>query len=211
MPSPFQYACFVSYCHGQHALVKTFVQQFKQALEAELEPLLEHGVYIDFERLEPGFRYNDELGVAICRSLCMVVIYSPTYEDSPYCLREFEAMVRLESQRVQRLPGAGQRRGLIIPVVLRGADSVPPQIRQSRHYLDFSQFSLASAEILRHPEYAAAMQRIASTIYEHHLAFRDAGVDVCEACDQFRLPAPDEVPPWRAGARPWPPAFPSRS
>ena len=71
MPQPFKYACFVSYCHGQYALVKGFIDQFKTALKAELEPFLDEEVFIDEDRLKPGFKYDEALAQAICQSACM--------------------------------------------------------------------------------------------------------------------------------------------
>ena len=76
----FRYACFVSYCHGQHELMKGFIDQLKTALKAELELLMNEELYIDEERLSPGYRYNEELARAICQSVCMIVVYSPKYE-----------------------------------------------------------------------------------------------------------------------------------
>ena len=33
----FKHACFISYCHGQHDLIKGFIDQLKSALKAELK------------------------------------------------------------------------------------------------------------------------------------------------------------------------------
>src|SRR5713101_965974 len=122
----FKYACFISYCHGQYDLVKGFMDQLKAALKSELEPLLDEQVYIDEERLKPGYSYNEELAKAICQSVCMIVVYSPKYERHEYCVREFEGMEQLEKQRRHLLGAAGDdARGFIIPIVLRGDDDVP--------------------------------------------------------------------------------------
>ena len=126
MPQGFKYACFVSYCHGQHDLVKSFIEQLKTALKSELDALLDEELYIDEERLQPGFRYNEALAQAICQSVCMIVVYSPRYERHEYCMREYEAMVKLEEGRRKLLGPAGRGRGFIIPVILRGGDDVPP-------------------------------------------------------------------------------------
>ncbi len=68
------YACFVSYCHGQYDLVKGFIDQLKTALKSELDALMDEELYIDEERLRPGYHYNEELARAICQSVCMVVV-----------------------------------------------------------------------------------------------------------------------------------------
>ena len=100
MTAGFKYACFISYSHGEQELVKGFIDQFKAALKAYLEPWMEEEVYVDVDRLKAGFKYNEALAKAICQSVCMVVVYSPVYERRSYCGREYEAMERLEIRRL---------------------------------------------------------------------------------------------------------------
>jgi hypothetical protein len=194
----FKYACFVSYCHGQYELVKTFMDQLKAALKAELEPLLDEEVYVDEERLRSGYHYNEELAKAICQSVCMIVVYSPRYERHEYCIREFEGMELLETRRRELLGLSGDlARGFIIPVILRGGDDVPNRIKQHKHYSDFSKFSLASTDIIRNPEYVEEIRKIASVIYERYKVFRTIGTDPCASCDAFQLPRASDVVAWR--------------
>jgi hypothetical protein len=194
----FKYACFISYCHGQHDLVKGFIDQLKAALKSELEPLLDEGVYIDEERLKPGFKYNEALAKAICQSICMVVVYSPKYTRHEYCVREFEGMEKLEQQRLKLLgASSGDERGFIIPIVLRGGDEVPERITRNRHYANFSHFSLASPDIVRNPEYIAEIRKIADVIYERYKAFTHTSTDPCTICSSFSLPPAAEVVAWR--------------
>jgi hypothetical protein len=197
MPETFKYACFVSYCHGQYDLVKSFIDQLKAALKSELEPLLDEELFIDEERLKPGFLYNDELAKAICQSVCMVVVYSPRYERHEYCVREYEAMAKLEETRLTMLRPEARGRGLIIPVILRGGDDIPPRIKQGRHYADFSRFTLATPRLASNPDYVEEIRKIAQVIYESSNAFRAAGADPCHDCLTFALPAAADVTAWR--------------
>ena len=213
MPCGFRYACFISYSHGEQALVQGFIDQFKSALKAYLEPFMDEEVFVDIDRLKVGFRYNEALAHAICQSVCMVVVYSPVYERRPYCGREFEAMVRLEQKRLALLAGGSGSRGLIIPVVLRGFAQLPPRIQQGRQAIDFSHFTLATPEMSRNPDFVARIQEIAEQIYDHFTAFSAVAADPCAECADFRLPAEHEVGPWRPQAAPavqWQPAFPNR-
>jgi hypothetical protein len=65
---PIKYSCFISYAHGQEELMRTFVDELKDALKSSLEPYLDEEVYIDEERLRPGFRFNEALARAICEA-----------------------------------------------------------------------------------------------------------------------------------------------
>ncbi len=193
----FQHACFISYCHGQHDLVKSFMDQFVKALQDELDVVMDERVYIDVDRLRPGYTYNEELGDAICRSACMIVVYSPKYERHPYCGREYEAMERLEQGRLARLALSGRKPSLIIPVVLRGFENLPPRIAGRRQAVDFSRFTLAVPELARNPEYVGKIREIAEVIQAHCELFDAAGGDPCAVCAEFSMPAESELAPWR--------------
>lgn len=213
MSSGFKYACFISYSHGQQDLVKGFIDQFKAALKAYLEPFMDEEVYVDVDRLKAGFKYNEALAQAICQSVCMVVIYSPVYERRTYCGREYEAMERLEAKRLGVLAGTGSSKGLIIPVVLRGFKQLPARIQQWRQAIDFSHFTLATQEMSRNPDFVERIQEIAQQIFEHFTAFSAAGDDPCQECLAFSLPDAADVAPWRPQAvvpTPWQPSFPNR-
>ena len=193
----FKYACFVSYCHGQYELMTSFIDQLKGALDAYLDPLLDEGVFIDTGRLLPGYKYNETLAQAICQSVCMVVVYSPKYERHDYCVREYEAMVKLEGARRQLLGSAAKGRGFIIPVILRGSDNIPQRIRDHVHYSDFSKFTLATPRLASNPDYIEKIQQIAQVIYEQYRAFTELGANPCTGCEEFSLPPASALPAWR--------------
>jgi hypothetical protein len=196
----FKYACFVSYCHGQYELMTAFIDQLKAALDAYLDPLLDEQVYIDTQRLKPGYRYDEALAEAICQSVCMVVVYSPKYERHEYCVREYEAMVKLEAARKTMLGPAGRGRGFIIPVILRGGDDVPPRIREHVHCADFSRFTLATPRLASNPDYIGEIQKIAQVIYDQYRVFANLGANPCGDCGQFSLPPASSVVGWRQPA-----------
>lgn len=212
MTCKFEYACFISYSHANQNLVLGFMAQFKAALAASLEPLVDLPVFFDQERLQGGYLYNEALASALCQSACMVAIYSPVYERRPYCGREFEAMVRLETNRLA-LAGVARGRGLIIPVVLRGFEDLPPRIKDERHAVDFSRFTLADRDVGRNRDFVSKVELIAQQIYGHCKALTPVESEACIECNTFRLPAEHELPPWRPAAvhaPVWPPAFPNR-
>jgi hypothetical protein len=134
----------------------------------------------------------------------MIVVYSPRYERHLYCRREFAGMENLEQTRRQILGQVAPPRGFIIPVIFRGEADLPTRLTQDRHYADFSQFTLATTDISRHPQYAIAIREIAQVIYEHYTAFETAGADACAPCAAFVLPDANAAPPWRSVSRVFP-------
>jgi hypothetical protein len=206
---PYDHACFISYTHGQHTLMRSFVEQVGEALSSELEAYFgDDAVYIDHQRLQPGYRYNEALASALCQSVCMVVLYTPTYAQSSYCLREYTAMCGLEERRLAALAGHDPTRGLIIPVVLRGRrEQLPGALKDHVHYLDFSQFSTAaSRRILRNPRYVDSIAQVAAYMHDTAQALQAVGV-VPDDCGRFRLPPEDQVVDLGGAA---PQSFPGR-
>ena len=208
MACKFEYAAFISYSHPKQDLVRSFIEQFKAALEASLDPLVDMPIYFDQDRLQGGFLYNESLAMALCQSVCMVAVYSPVYEQRPYCGREFEAMVQLEKKRLA-MAGVAPGRGLIIPVVLRGFDDLPPRIKDLRQAVDFSYFTLADKQIRRNREFVTQVESIAKQIHGHCKALQPLEALACTDCASFSLPLEQDVAPWRPSAA-WPPAFPNR-
>ncbi len=196
---PFDYPCFISHVHGKHELVKSFLEELKKALGSYLEPYFEKEPYIDEEGLSPGSRFNERLAEAICRSVCMIVVYVPKYDRHTYCLREYTAMEMLEERRLTLLGAEAARGcGLIIPIILRGEkDDLPEKIRDHIHFCDFSKFSTASPDISANQEYVEKINKIAKYIYEQFKKFEDAGVDTCTDCHTFELPDEQQIKPWR--------------
>src|SRR5688572_10566725 len=145
----FKHSCILSYRHGQHAIKERCIRELHDGLAAELELLREEDIYVDYERLKGGQFIDANLGRAIYESACMVMVYHPTYFDldHTYCAREYRAMVALEQQRLPLLADSRDRgQGLIIPVILRGKDTLPDEIANHRFYEDFSKFMLADLE-----------------------------------------------------------------
>jgi hypothetical protein len=170
----FTYSCFISYSHGQGDLIRKFTDQLKAALENYLGPYMTERVYLDRDRLQTGFQYNEALAEAICQSVCMIVVYSPLYERRPYCLREYRAMELIEQKRKKNLGGRADRtRGIIYPIIFRvnSDDDVPPKIKQTTIHCDFSKFTLATLEIGMNSDYIDKIEDIARDIHEHYKAF----------------------------------------
>ena len=139
----FKYACFISYRHGQGDLIKDFIEELQKALENRLGLLgVSLKVFVDTDRLKPSYSVSPGLAEAICQSVCMVVVYNNGYFDktNPFCAKEFCAMLELENERL-RANNIDPKLNLIIPVLLRKSDRLPPEIFD-RNPCDFSDISV---------------------------------------------------------------------
>src|SRR5262245_13808013 len=106
------YACFISYRHGQSQLSERIISDLATALSNELSLYTSKKVYVDRERLKGGDFYNEHLARALCESACMIMVFTPTYfdEQSTFCAREFKAMEFLEAKRSQLIESFTGRR-----------------------------------------------------------------------------------------------------
>jgi len=197
MPA-FQHACFVSYRHGQGAIKRRFVEEFTRALRDELELLRDQRPYVDMERLTGGDFFNQALARALYGSATFVIVYQPNYFDllHPYCAREYRAMRALEQERLSLLPTPEERdHGLIIPVILRSPEGLPPELRGARQFEDFRKFMLMDDDISRHPLYAPRVRVIAEYINRRCQCLEAAHIPF-DSADAFQLPGEDETRLW---------------
>jgi hypothetical protein len=195
---PFRHSCFISYARDTGILVTTFMDQLKILLDGYLAPYLgEVKVFIDKEGLEYADRHEVALARAICHSVCMIVVFTPTYGRRNFCLREYKMMEELESARLRLAGLAGTGHGLIIPVILRGQkEQLPDRIASHINYCDFSKFTTADVDISRDPEYVKEIDKIARYIYNLWLVLMNVPEDVCGDCGERSLPASDAVENW---------------
>ena len=136
--------------------MRSFVEDLYEAISNELEPLTDLPVYKDDLRLQGGDFYNQELARSLCESVCMLMVFTPTYFNvkNTYCTREYMAMKDLESKRIQLL----DHHGLIIPIVLRGFNELPDEIKRQRQVIRFEQYALTEPKLSRDPRFHPEIQ-----------------------------------------------------
>jgi hypothetical protein len=198
---PFQYACFVSYRHLEHnPLAERFIDDLSAALQGELGVWMEEQLFVDSERMRGGTFFNPTLADALCRSVCMLVVYTPNYFslNHVYCAREYRAMEKLEAMRLARLQAPRQFEGLIIPVILRGAEYLPQTIRDRRQYYSFERFSLRSRKIARDAQFERYVREIAKSIHRRKIVLGPLADEFTCDCHNFAFPTEEEVRPWVA-------------
>jgi hypothetical protein len=197
---PFKHGCFISYRnHKQSQIASRFILDLTAALRNELTLLMDEDIYVDEERLKGGTFYNPAIASALCASVCMIVIYTPTYfsREHLYCAREYRAMERLELARLSKLTGQpGRETGLIIPIVLRGQDTLPEIIRSKRHYYPFDRFQLSTEELARNSQFEERIREIATMVRARRDALLPWADELTHQCHSFLLPTEDEIRPW---------------
>ncbi len=190
-----RYGCFFSYAHGQFALMSKFKRDLAEALQCYLEPHFdrEEALFVDSEQLGGGDDIDRQIARALCQSVCMVLIYTPKYEAHDYTRREYAAMQAIEAERRQwyALPS-----NLIIPVIMTQHPwHLPSQITSPGMYVDFSRYTMATADLKTNPDFLPDIEKIVQRIARHYHLLKMA-IPPAHDCNQFVLPP---VPPlWRA-------------
>ncbi|MEK6304633.1 MAG: toll/interleukin-1 receptor domain-containing protein [Acidobacteriota bacterium] len=200
----FQYSCFISYpALDANPIMETFINELHGALKGHLAFLMPHNVFLAPVNTKYGTRFTLQLGEAICRSVCWIVVYSPIYDQHPYCLQEYAAMEQVEGMRREVLRTVAphvltkiRTLGMIIPIFFRGRRAeLPPRIRDHMHFCDFSRYSLADPQILTNPSYDDDIRRIAEYIYEFYNHLDPWQQDLCGDCNSYEVPSEDEIKP----------------
>lgn len=208
---PFEYSCFISYRRGQEELTQRFINELAKALKSYIEPYLDEKIFIDEGGLQGGDFYNEGLAEALCKSVCMVLVYTPTYfsKKHTFCAREYVAMKQLEKERFNFTKQTiDKKRGLIIPIIFRGPNYLPAEIKDQRHFYDFSTYTLVQPVISNNRLFVEEIEEIAKRIREIYDSFMVTTQDPIIDCEQFMLPADEDIREWLEGViapnRPFP-------
>jgi len=196
----FEYCCFVSYSHNEGTLPVRFIRDLFDSLSSEIGALTRDigTCCVDWDRLRGGDFYNKRLSKALCRSVCMIMVYTPTYFDKrhTYCAREFKAMETIESARLRLLGDLSDDHGLIIPIIYRGYGYLNPYIKDREHY-DFSGYipgKDGENALLTHSTYAPQIKGIAEYVYDRYSRLNELW-DTSE-CRDFELPSENDSQSW---------------
>lgn len=189
-----RYGCFFSYAHGRHELMQRFKATLADALRCYLEPYFddESELFVDTEQLGGGDDLDRKIARAMCESVCMIMIYTPKYEAHPYTRREYAGMRQLEAERSRwyTLPSH-----LVIPVIMtHHPDGLPSQITESTFHVDFSRFTMATADLKSNPDFLPDIDHMVRRIVTHY-QYQKKHTPTGHDCNQFILP--DVPPAWR--------------
>lgn len=120
-------------------------------------------------------------------------------------------MELLEEKRLRALGlPKNKKRGLIIPIVYRGDQKLPDNIKSNRQYYLFEPFQISGRNNLDNPEYAEKIKEIAEYIRERHDELSLVPADAFEECESFSFPVISDITDWLKTMLPPKPVFPGR-
>jgi hypothetical protein len=105
---------------------------------------------------------------------------------------------------------ADKDHGLIIPVALRGVESIPSEIKDRRQYHDFTKFQLGQRRLMINRRYTSKIESIAQYIHRRYQALSTLSDDPCVECEAFSPPTEAEIKDWLTGMKTPQAPFPGR-
>jgi hypothetical protein len=158
--------------------------QLRNALQSQIGISIEEDVYLDDEHLKASYGHRKSLARAICESVCMIVVFSPLYQKSDYCLQEFMAMEKIEQKRANKI---GQdyvkEYRMIIPIIIKeppGQD-LHPKIKNIK-YWNISKHLLIDFALAKIDECKKMIKEIADVIVEYYFKLQHKHIEDCIDC-----------------------------
>ena len=199
MSPNFQRAAFISYRNGGYEagepiddLLNSFATKLFEQLNSELRTYTPYSppVFLDMkESTYPGKYVLDFFSQGLCRSLCMILVYTPNYFSrfKRFCASECYGMLEREQYFRDKL---GKKAECIIPVILRGEESEVPEFLRERFYCNLSRFGLRKDPNKFSGKDRKAIAQIAAHIGNLYRLMESEELDLCEECHSFSIPNP---------------------
>jgi hypothetical protein len=195
---PVRHSCFISYSSGSTAEYSAIIDRLEAKLKEKLEFYLDEPPWRYTTSQSVGAAYREAIPVALCQSVCMVVLYVPKYEVRKTCVQEFVAMEDIEKARLGRIqPPLGPDYRMIIPIILkkRHGGKLPAWIEESRNYLDLTEYVTLATPLVKaldDPRCEQRLEEIAAAIGALHAAIVSTQPDLCTGCSP-ELPEDERV------------------
>ena len=203
MPQQFDYSAFFSYrnrendkplkgFNGEMRLVKLICEELSEQTDSRMGLK----VFLDNEEIRIGNLFDTQIPQKLCKSVCMVAFYTPTYIDSTktYCSRELCGMLQIEKVRQPFLKET--YKGLIIPIMFRcSKEHIIIEELRSRKYFSFDEFDVSTdgRRITPSKKFKKAIEEIAKIIHELKQSFHG---QILDNCQDFKLPSASDIENW---------------
>jgi formylglycine-generating enzyme required for sulfatase activity len=193
----YRYACYLSYPHADRREAE-FAHEFYAALTKQVRHFLgpQADVFLDQTVFAQSPTLDADRAQSLYYSACAILLLTPAYFAEEVCLREYEALRRLEAERLKLL-GEPQEK-LILPALLRPVRPLPESLRD-RQVIDLRSY------VARRPGIRFADPKAQGDVYEiaryvaeqcKRLARRP---EAFAGFREFRWPSKDEVQPLEIG------------
>ncbi len=154
---------FISWTHDIEKRGYEIVQELYSALTDKLKNHIRGGgkIYLDKKRLKNGFKLDVALRQSLCKSALTIVILTPTYFQSDYCLIEWAITEKLLNPR---LPDDKPSETCFIHIAFSKHLILPKEISSIRYEKDFLPIITYAKNFKTHPKWNSLIDRITDDI-----------------------------------------------
>jgi hypothetical protein len=193
------YWCFLSWAHGSPE-ERRFAEKLRKDLIDELSTYFDAPqVFLDTSEIRTGHIWKRRISEALCRSVMLVAICTPTYfsRSHRYCGLEWTGMLRLGRRRLK-----DNSETCVYSLIYRKPEEMPGVFREVQ-FRDISDGAL-SRRYRTTGDYQKVRDEILDRVRElaKKLKRRGASAD----CAKYRLPGSSAFDDWRPGR----PVLPTR-
>lgn len=157
----FEFPVFISWPH----LIRDRGAEIVRALSSGLENRFRDdggaSVFLDVERIKPGYVWENVLRTSLCRSAVTVVFLVRTYFESDYCRTEWAISEALSAIRLsgERDPSA------IIPIPLARNLPLPREVSRLQFDQDFQELLVYGRDVTQHEKWNQLVDGLVEVIY----------------------------------------------
>lgn len=158
----FKFPVFISWPHMIQARGKEIVSAVTQALENRFRDDGGANVFLDLNRIKPGYVWDDTVRTSLCRSAVTVVFLVRSYFLSDYCRIEWAISEALSAQRM-----AGNRaRSTIIPILLARGLPLPREVKKLQFGDEFQELLVYGRDVTTHEKWHRIVDELVQQVYE---------------------------------------------
>jgi hypothetical protein len=206
----FKHACFISYRNGDRndknldtrsQDIQDTLNAFAKDLRDELKrELLTHTnnrkclIFLDQDKPDcwkEGDPLMQTFSNAVCKSVCMIVVFTRHYLDKDHltCAAELEGMLRRLDARCEKIGIKTENStNWIATAVFREPDRVPDILKKNL-FFDFTGYENSSTPLRDNKEYQKNIKTLAKSIADfwEELDQNHSTIDFCDDCATFAL------------------------
>ena len=178
----YNYHCFISWPRTQNLDITGCAQRLQRSIQELLAASVDNPqVFLDESEIKGGDDWESAMRDALCRSIALVAVCAPIYyhPSHEWCGIEWASMARLSSLRLRN-----ENFHAIIPVIIRGANSLPEPVKRIQHH-DMSRVITSGRRYFSTKEYRNKIDLIVKRIEQ--VAVTLSQNRVAADCEDFQF------------------------
>jgi hypothetical protein len=157
----FRFPVFISWPHLIQSRGEEIVRAFSKALENRFRDDGGASVFLDVDRIKPGYVWDETLRASLCRSAVTIVFLVRSYFESEFCRLEWGISQSLSALRLSSEPQLSS----IIPILLARNLPLPREVNRIQFDKDFQELLVYGRDVTTHENWNRIVNDVADQVY----------------------------------------------